>query len=271
MNAFARLGLEPDADEAQIRRAYARELRQARPDENPAAFQALNEAYRQCLDYAAWRASGGEDYADDDWDDDDQEAQAGAEPSPAEALALRLTPEALSAALAMDRPLADASHAQDGATTAEAGDDARAEIRLDHHAFVAELFEVSSVGSDSDVYRWLQSHPAFYAVGAREMLAPQVLDALLAAPELPPRHLAAVLHFFHLDEVGAAHDWLWPRIAELQQRARLTSEHTAAANRLFGQAKAIDEDDGSRFPFWPIWVCIMFVLALVRCGSFPGG
>ncbi|QWP75806.1 hypothetical protein J5226_19675 [Lysobacter sp. K5869] len=49
MSAFARLGLAPTRDEREIKRAYARELKRCRPDEDPQGFQALNEAYAECL------------------------------------------------------------------------------------------------------------------------------------------------------------------------------------------------------------------------------
>lgn len=49
MNAFARLGLAPTRDEREIKRAYARELKRCRPDQDPQGFQALNEAYADCL------------------------------------------------------------------------------------------------------------------------------------------------------------------------------------------------------------------------------
>lgn len=49
MNPFVELGLSMDADEAQIRRAYAQRLRTTRPDDDAAGFQQLNEAYQRCL------------------------------------------------------------------------------------------------------------------------------------------------------------------------------------------------------------------------------
>lgn len=261
MIAFERLGLERDADEAQIRRAYARELRGARPDENPAAFQELNQAYRQCLEYAAWRASGGEDWDEEDWTDE-VEGEAAAELPRAEAASVDAPTPMPSEALAPDRRLADTDEAEAHTMAPATGDEAG----FDAEAFIAKLFEASSVGSGADVHRWLQAHPAFYAIGAREALAPTVLNALIDAPDLPPRHLAALLHFFGLDEVGHARDWLTPQIAVLQQRARLTPEHTPAANELFGQPKPIDEE-GGRPMFWTIWVGIMLVVGLVRCGA----
>lgn len=56
MNPFVRLGLSADADEAQIKRAYARLLRITRPDDDPAGFQQLNDAYQRCLARARQRA-----------------------------------------------------------------------------------------------------------------------------------------------------------------------------------------------------------------------
>lgn len=251
MNAFARLGLEPDADEAQIRRAYARELRQARPDENPAAFQELNEAYRQCLDYAAWRASGGEEHWDEDGEDEEAEPSAAV---PEDAVRLRMTSEELIAALDQD------AH-PDGTDAA----DEPAYLYLDRDAFVAGLFEISSVGSGADVHSWLQTHPAFYAIGAREALAPQVLDALIDAPDLPPRHLAALLHFFHLDEVGPLHDQMYTAIAQLQQRARMTPEHYDDARRLFGTASPPPREHFDVASRVVPWLLVAAMLSLGRC------
>lgn len=47
--AFELLGLRPDADVADVKRAYARLLRTTRPDENPEAFQQLHAAYKVAL------------------------------------------------------------------------------------------------------------------------------------------------------------------------------------------------------------------------------
>ena len=43
------LGIEPTIDQKEIKRAYARNLKKARPEEDAAAFQALNEAYKTAL------------------------------------------------------------------------------------------------------------------------------------------------------------------------------------------------------------------------------
>jgi hypothetical protein len=53
--AFAALGLRPDADARAIKRAYAAQLKTVRPDEDPAGFQRLNEAYQAALAACAAR------------------------------------------------------------------------------------------------------------------------------------------------------------------------------------------------------------------------
>lgn len=53
--AFAALGLPPDADARAIKRAYAAQLKTVRPDEDPAGFQRLNEAYQAALAQCAAR------------------------------------------------------------------------------------------------------------------------------------------------------------------------------------------------------------------------
>ncbi|PZR03084.1 MAG: hypothetical protein DI536_36380, partial [Archangium gephyra] len=45
------LEIDDDADERTIKRAYARLLKLTRPDEDPAGFQRLNEAYQAALSY----------------------------------------------------------------------------------------------------------------------------------------------------------------------------------------------------------------------------
>lgn len=48
-DSFLILGLQPEASLADIKRAYARLLKKTRPDDDPTAFQRLEEAYERCL------------------------------------------------------------------------------------------------------------------------------------------------------------------------------------------------------------------------------
>lgn len=84
MNPFAVLGLSADADEAQIKRAYAKLLRANRPDDDPAGFQRLNEAYQHCLEWARRRAAAAaalaaDAAADEREDADEDEVEADGE------------------------------------------------------------------------------------------------------------------------------------------------------------------------------------------------
>jgi hypothetical protein len=47
--AFVTLGIPVGSDESEIKRAYARLLKDNRPDENPTGFQKINEAYKAAL------------------------------------------------------------------------------------------------------------------------------------------------------------------------------------------------------------------------------
>lgn len=49
MNCWDVLGIEPTQDKKEIKKAYARLLKQYHPEENPEEFKQIQEAYQQCL------------------------------------------------------------------------------------------------------------------------------------------------------------------------------------------------------------------------------
>ena len=49
MNAWEILGIEPTSDKKEIKKAYARLLKQYNPEENPEKFKKIQAAYQQCL------------------------------------------------------------------------------------------------------------------------------------------------------------------------------------------------------------------------------
>jgi uncharacterized membrane protein len=51
---WATLALDPTSDKRAIKQAYARLLKRTRPDDDPAGYQALREAYDQALQAASW-------------------------------------------------------------------------------------------------------------------------------------------------------------------------------------------------------------------------
>ncbi len=54
------LGIAANADERTVRRAYARLLKQQRPDEDAEAFQRLRYAYESALQMASGGGDGGD-------------------------------------------------------------------------------------------------------------------------------------------------------------------------------------------------------------------
>lgn len=64
MGHWQLLSLEPGADERSIKRAYAKLLKIHRPDEHPAEFQRLREAYEAALAHARWRAEAHDEITD---------------------------------------------------------------------------------------------------------------------------------------------------------------------------------------------------------------
>lgn len=55
-HAFRHLGLVPTTDQRAIKRAYAARLKQTRPEDDPDAFQVLQQCYQQALDWARAQA-----------------------------------------------------------------------------------------------------------------------------------------------------------------------------------------------------------------------
>ncbi|MBT2746477.1 MULTISPECIES: J domain-containing protein [unclassified Lysobacter] len=233
MSAFERLGLKPTQDEREIKRAYARELRRTRPDEDPAGFQALNEAYRQCLAYAEYQreqaslddepeASGGDEFAapaDESGDDVDAEwPSRGDDASQAESTARY-------------RPAAAASE--------PAG---QSSLSFDLHAFLDELLQRARTQSPAELKRWLLDLEPLYSLDlTRALRGPVAQAASQAEPALSPQALATVFDFFTLNVVGPNDGWLLEQAHQAQHRAESTRAFELALAKLRSpQARPVD-------------------------------
>jgi hypothetical protein len=99
MRIWTTLGIEPTAQEREIKRAYARKLKTTRPEDDPDGFQALHEAYQAALHRARMQADEAQEQAQEE--DDAQvtlapaaQASATEAPAPSYAPAYSATPAA---------------------------------------------------------------------------------------------------------------------------------------------------------------------------------
>jgi hypothetical protein len=216
------LGLAHDADERSVKRAYAARLRTVRPDVDPAGFQALNEVYRQALEWVRRRDAEGPPpivayrIADlrVDVDATGEPADPPATATPAsfaapDAPILQVSwltlPESVAQPPARTEPVDvrwDAD-AEGDAEVAPAPPPRVAErAALDFDGFFRALVQEASRG-DADALRdWLHRQPQLWPLSAKAETARALMPALHAtAPPMPERCLEAILAFFDLDHV----------------------------------------------------------------------
>lgn len=211
---FAVLGLDRDADERAIKRAYAQRLRTTRPDDDPAAFQALNEAYRRCLEIAA---------VPTEWEDEDEAPDADALVD-ADGFTVALSHDAL-------LPATSAPPADDQDTQKTDDPD-----RFDAEAFLAELIRRTQHDSKRSIEHWLRELPALYALNLKSALRlPVALEMSQADP--PPRaaNARAVVAFFGLDMVSPSETWLYAQAAYVLRRAQAAEDYDYEIARLRGE------------------------------------
>ena len=235
---FAYLGVDADADERTIKRAYARLLRGARPDSDAAGFQALNDAYRAALHWAqqrdaqraasapAWRSVASIAEAD-------VALAADVEPSRDEVDAVDPTKKETAPPIPWDAGEGDGTDpapplhepqihiawnqapidvAQPVPSAAPAPDSA-----FDFRAFFDALMALAGTG-DADALRdWLQKQPVLWSLSMKADIGRATMTTLYQhAMPMPAHCLDVVLAFFDLDHVLAGQDPL--RLGRLRRR-----------------------------------------------------
>lgn len=219
---FSVLGLDRDADERAIKRAYAQRLRATRPDDDPDAFQALNEAYQRCLEIAA---------VSTEWEDED-EAPDGDALVDADRFTATLSHDALMAATGV--------LPTDDQETPEAD----TPDRFEAEDFLAELIRRAQHDSKRNLERWLRELPALYALNLKSALRlPVALEMSQADPPVRAANARVVVAFFGLDMVSPSETWLYAQAAQVLRHtqavedydyeiALLRGEHTTVVDRL---------------------------------------
>lgn len=213
MTPFAFLGLADDADERAIKSAYARRLREVRPDRDPAGFQQLHAAYKAALEMTQARATPARRplppvvtvsvapavaaavvaLDDDDRDEEAETEAAGAvdaahaapsPPSPPHAAAPLAWAEARVLPLPPPAPPA-----------------------FDFERFFGQLRTLVREVGAAEITPWLQNEPAFWSLAQKSAVRQVLLNRLdQERVPMPVDCFDALLAFFDLDHVLAGVD-----------------------------------------------------------------
>lgn len=179
--AFEALGLSADADAPAVRRAYAARLKITRPDEDPAAFQALNEAYRTALAICREREASS--------------LQAGGEDAAQDAIAPSVRAAIDDGASAQDAtaPEPAAADEQDAARDDTATD----AVEFDGEAFLAGCFATAHDGDPRRIDEWLNAQPILWSLQHKAAIGRWLLGAMDARePPMPERNFERIAEFF---------------------------------------------------------------------------
>jgi hypothetical protein len=242
VNPYRILGVDGDATEADVKRAYARLLKQHRPDVDPTGFQRLHEAYTHCLSHARYRAQYGVECYDEEYEGDEPATEA------SEEFAVLGETERHSAADAVSQPMVavddmgTASFETEFVATlpeSEAGEDHALDSSFNTDAFIDELLERARHRHPGELSRWLTGHEALYSLQLKQFLTGQVASALAESDPLPDeKNVHVVLEFFGLDGVGHDH-WmeqllqqLWQRIEDRREFEQLRLKHYVRATQV---------------------------------------
>lgn len=226
---FDQLGLDEDATERDVRRAYAVRLKKTRPDDDPVAFQALHEAYQACLDELRYRRECGGAFDDGSESDPGDVTPTEAPAPPGPRFAATVVPETDSdyAPPTAEEVLVAAMDGADG-EGAGSGDVYDAEEGFNLTAFLQALFEQCDTATPAELEAWLNQQPELYSISLKSLLTVPVLRAVVARePVLRPPMLDAVAHFFGASQLGRHDWWLVEQLDQAKARARALDQFSA--------------------------------------------
>ena len=206
MWAFELLGLSPDADERSIKRAYAQCLRNTRPDEDPAGFQRLREAYELALRLCSHRSEAVRPLAEERQAETIADAPSQPEPqdnTPAPSLAPLKRPRPV--------PVANRETSQLPAPA------------VDLERLLADMLAMAAHADTEALLQWLSTRHELWSLQAKAALGQRMMARLHQRPvPMPGESFDALLRFFDLDHVQAGYDPF--ALQRLRRRMRLQWE-----------------------------------------------
>lgn len=252
MNPFAPLGLDWDADERDVKRAYARALKTTRPEDDAHAFQTLNEAYQGALEHARARAAG-------EWYDED----VAVEEDLGDTVDAEIKWQGSDVREMLDSlPIVPAREFVTELEAVDATSNALPELctdanpthaRFDFAAFYQELTGRAARERAEPLNHWLHSLDALYELELKEAVGTAVVDWLLHDEDgvlLSAAHITVLERFFGL--------YLQERLLPLNA-ARWAVRHEET--KQYGETTPLAIQQLKR-PFW--WPRSVLV------GSMPG-
>ena len=236
MNPFDILGVAADADETELKRAYARGIKRARPDEHPQEFQTLHEAYVAALAMLNWQQPTADEAVD--------APVIGAAP-----------PTACIAGTAQDRPEPQAAGSE------------HASESFDLPAFLDGLHALLD-SPGADVESWLRQQPALYSLSLKRAITPALVDDLMQRPPLPPENLESLFSFFGIGMVNREFHWLTEDVEALRERSLQTHQPWASLQFQGENRPRIAEN--AHDPAWlraALWLLFSFMIFGRACSS----
>ena len=238
--ALRRLGLDADADERAVKRAYAAQLKTTRPDSDPEGFQRLHEAYQAALEWvrterdeaAAWETESGADDAAD-LVDAQPDADIGIDPT-LQARLQSLQRELQHAELLLER----AQHYPPPRTSPALPLD-EADPPLDLAQFLDACIDRALRSGAEDLSRWLQAQPGLWSLQRKAMVAQALLQRLAAERlPIPEQRFDAIAAFFGLDDLHGGFDAY--TVHRLRHRLHLAWALQSRQANLLAERTALD-------------------------------
>lgn len=183
--ALTHLGLAPGADESTIKQAYARRLRDVRPDTDPVGFQHLNEAYRAALAQCRQRSGF---------------ALPSRAPAPSRT-AGEPGPVSSPDESSLHAPSAAPIRTAPRAPMAAAHPLPPAPVQIDLAAFVRDFCARARDDQAETLKVWLQERPELWSLEVKSALGRGLLQTLARTPApVPAEGFDQMAHFFGFDD-----------------------------------------------------------------------